>query len=612
MPPKALHDNVSRRKNASPLGRAIFIGLRALDVYWQYRLLTRGWATQAVQKLGGQSIPLSQILAPATLTGLQPYYNLISLLSLGSSIKQIATMLIVSEQETPVSSAIIIAAFNTVFNSLNAILSVWAVTSQAPSGSLVTTPTIALGTVFYLIGILTEAISEFQRTAFKRDPANKGKPYGGGLFSLATNINYGGYTLWRAAYALVTGGFSLTAVTFLFFFYDFAARGVPVLDEYLGSKVGFFLVIMNVKCFSEPIPFFYLISPPRAPSFTNPPNKPYKTPSQFSISPTYKHPNPFTTNSNPPTTKMKVGIAGITGKFARRLVTHLLETPDSSLTIKGYCRDPSKLPATLQSSPKVELIQGDAFDTAAVATFVQDCDVVVCCYLGDDKLMIDGQKLLIDACESAAVPRYVASDWALDYTKLKLGELFPKDPMIHVKAYLDAKKVEGVHILIGGFMEPVLSPFFSIVDTQANVFRYWGDEEQIMEGTTYDGAARYTAKVVLDEEAKGVLKFVGGRATLKEIAKSYEKAYGVPVTLEKRGSLDDLYKTMHDLRAKSPQNIYSYMPLFFYYYWVNGQTFVGPELDNARYPDVKAATWEDFMAAWPREQVGTSYFALNA
>lgn len=203
---------------------------------------------------------------------------------------------------------------------------------------------------------------------------------------------------------------------------------------------------------------------------------------------------------------MKVGIAGITGKFARRLLTHLLDVGDGSLTIKGYCRNPSKLPESVKSSPKLEIIEGTAFDQDAIATFVQGCDVVVCCYLGDDKLMVDGQKLLIDACESANVPRYVASDWVLDYTKLKVGELFPKDPMIHVKNYLDTKKVAGVHILIGGFMEPIFSPFFNIMDVQTNTFRYWGDGNEIMEGTTYHDAAKYTAKVVLDSEAKGVLK----------------------------------------------------------------------------------------------------------
>lgn len=69
----------------------------------------------------------------------------------------------------------------------------------------------------------------------------------------------------------------------------------------------------------------------------------------------------------------------------------------------------------------------------------------------------------------------------MDYTKLKLGELFPKDPVIHVKAYLETKKVQGVHILIGGFMEPIFSPFFHIFDPSTNIFRYWGNGDEVME-----------------------------------------------------------------------------------------------------------------------------------
>ena len=131
--PKTLHDNVSRRKDASPIGRAVFIGLRAVDAWWQYRFLSLGWAAQAIERLGGQSVPTNQIFTTTNITGLQPYYGLVSLLALGSSVKQIATMIIVSEQETPVSSGITIAAFNTIFNTVNTLLSVWAMTSQVPS-----------------------------------------------------------------------------------------------------------------------------------------------------------------------------------------------------------------------------------------------------------------------------------------------------------------------------------------------------------------------------------------------------------------------------------------------------------------------------------------------
>ncbi|KAF5863312.1 hypothetical protein ETB97_010310 [Aspergillus alliaceus] len=98
---------------------------------------------------------------------------------------------------------------------------------------------------------------------------------------------------------------------------------------------------------------------------------------------------------------MNVGIAGITGKFARRLVTYLLEK--DNISILGYCRKPSKASEAFKASSKVELISEDAFDRDTVRSFVQGCHVVVCCYLGNQKLMLDGQKELIDACEDLHV-----------------------------------------------------------------------------------------------------------------------------------------------------------------------------------------------------------------
>ena len=109
--------------------------------------------------------------------------------------------------------------------------------APASAAELSSSPTFLLGVGMYAVGMLTEVISEFQRKAFKADPANKGKPYGGGLFSLATNINYGGYTVWRAGYAITAAGLPWGAVVGGWFFYDFATRGVPVLDQYCTERV---------------------------------------------------------------------------------------------------------------------------------------------------------------------------------------------------------------------------------------------------------------------------------------------------------------------------------------------------------------------------------------
>lgn len=200
-----------------------------------------------------------------------------------------------------------------------------------------------------------------------------------------------------------------------------------------------------------------------------------------------------------------VGLAGITGKFGRLLASQLLQ--NQNILLRGYARDPSKVEPALASSSRVSLFKGEALDEDAIKPFVAGCDVIVCAYLGSDELMVDGQKKLIDACEESGVPRYVASDWALDYTKLKIGELFPKDAMIHVRAHLQTKKkVQGVHVLIGGFMDPLLSPFFNVWDPESKTLNYWGEGTEPWEATSYENAAEFTAAVIADGSAVGIKK----------------------------------------------------------------------------------------------------------
>ncbi|KAE8377203.1 hypothetical protein BDV26DRAFT_282038 [Aspergillus bertholletiae] len=208
------------------------------------------------------------------------------------------------------------------------------------------------------------------------------------------------------------------------------------------------------------------------------------------------------------------------------------------------------------------------------------CDVLICCYLGDNKLMIDGQKNLVDICEAHGVSRYFAT---------------------HIRSYLATKqKIKGVHILIGGFMKPVLSPFFNILDPTTNSFRFWGEGDEVMEGTTYDNAAGFTTAVTMDPKATGIIRyrflsgFLGGRFTICEVAQSYKKVYGVKTNLESLGSLDGLSKPMHDKQAQSPSDIYSCISLY-----INGQTFVKP------------VSWEEYIRKWFLEQLPISYFILD-
>ncbi len=95
----------------------------------------------------------------------------------------------------------------------------------------------ALGIVLFVVGSYLNTGGELQRHAFKKDPANKGKLFTGGLFGLSMHINFFGDILWVAGYALVTHNWwSSLIVIFIVTF--FAFYNVPMLDKHLAEHYG--------------------------------------------------------------------------------------------------------------------------------------------------------------------------------------------------------------------------------------------------------------------------------------------------------------------------------------------------------------------------------------
>lgn len=227
-----------------------------------------------------------------------------------------------------------------------------------------------------------------------------------------------------------------------------------------------------------------------------------------------------------------VGIAGITGKFARCILDNLLKDP--SVSIQGYCRDPTKLPDVIQSSSRVQITKGESTDNASLRSFVRSCDVVICCYLGDNSLMIDGQKALVDACEAEGVPRYVASDYSLDFRKLGYGQLPAKDPMKYIQEYIESKpNVTGVHVLIGVFMDIFMR-------TPPNLWQLWLWMRML------SGSNNVSTSIIFGEFCFQEELIIPSQSS---------------ITLKRLGSLEDLYNHMHQVRNEDPNNIFAYLAM---------------------------------------------------
>lgn len=234
----------SRKKGPSSAGTILFTALRVLDIPLQYYFLKSGLGVALISRLGGAAVT-TPFTTPMTGIGLSPYHTLILGLAVGSSAKQIYWKLAINDTAMPLGFSTIVSVYNTLLNTFNTTLALWTLTSQQPTDQsslkafFETAPlTLPIGIALYTTGIFIEWYCEIQRKSFKSHPSNKNNPYSGGLFSLARHINYGGYTLWRAGYSAICGGWIWAATMAAWLAGDFCGRAIPSLDAYCEKRYG--------------------------------------------------------------------------------------------------------------------------------------------------------------------------------------------------------------------------------------------------------------------------------------------------------------------------------------------------------------------------------------
>ena len=214
-------DNVQRgHKRSNYVGTATFFGFRAADPFLQYQILSNNVGRTLIERVGGTVLPRGPPLITNTIVdnlGLSPYRSIILAMSVGSMVKQNFHLLTIMQEEMPPLSGAFVGVFNTVFNSLNSLVFICSQTSASVNGEHFPQTPLIVGSAMYAVGLFLEAHSEIQRALWKKDPANKGKVYEGGLFSLSRHINYFGYTMWRSGYAVAAGGWIWGVVVAAFF-----------------------------------------------------------------------------------------------------------------------------------------------------------------------------------------------------------------------------------------------------------------------------------------------------------------------------------------------------------------------------------------------------------
>ena len=238
-------------------------------------------------------------------------------------------------------------------------------------------------------------------------------------------------------------------------------------------------------------------------------------------------------------------LAGVGGDLGGRIARALVARGADVRALVRVGVKPGNLP------PGVTPVTVDYGDPRSLANACHGAACVVSALNGLEPVILEAQDRLLDASVAAGVPRFIPSDFSLDFTRTRPGDNRNLDLRRHFMNRVDRTPIRATSILNGAFAD-LLTGEAPIVLQRPRRILYWGDADQPLDFTAKDDVARYTAAAALDSEAPRILRIAGDTVTPRVLATIMTDLTGRPFGLWRAGGLKRLSLLIRIARAVTP------------------------------------------------------------
>lgn len=228
---------------------------------------------------------------------------------------------------------------------------------------------------------------------------------------------------------------------------------------------------------------------------------------------------------------------------------------------------------------------------------------VVSALSGLRDVIVDAQTQLLDAALSAGVPRFIPSDYCIDFASLPVGSNRNLDLRRAFGVRLDAAPIRATSILNGAFADMLTGQAPILLFKYKRVL-YWEDADQRMDFTTIDDTAAYTAAAALDVFTPRTLRISGDQVSARELTAIISGVTTTPWRLTRAGGLGRLSLLIKIARTVAPGGDALYPPwqgMQYLHNMFGGRAILHP-LDNGRYPDIRFTRTRDVLEAFVIEE----------
>ena len=288
-------------------------------------------------------------------------------------------------------------------------------------------------------------------------------------------------------------------------------------------------------------------------------------------------------------------LAGATGDLGFRIAQALLKR---GANVRALVRPGNHRPVvTALQDLGVEIMAVDFSSVGALTKACSGAACVVSALSGLRDVIVDGQKRLLDAAVAAGVPRFIPSDYSIDYTRLPTGSNRNLDLRREFNQRLDQAPIQATSILNGMFTD-LLTGQAPVVLFGLKRVLYYGDADQPLDFTTTANTAEFTAAAALDPTTPRYLRVAGEVATVRGLQRAATEATGEPFKLLRVGGLWVLGTMITVTKTLMPASDDVFPPWQGMQYLHN--MFTGlpkfESLDNARYPEIRWISVREVLA----------------
>jgi len=288
-------------------------------------------------------------------------------------------------------------------------------------------------------------------------------------------------------------------------------------------------------------------------------------------------------------------VAGATGNLGQRIVKALVNRGAEIRVVVRASSDKEKVKSLENLGAKIYKL--NEWSVEELRTPCANVSCVVSVLAGLRETVIDAQKILLYAAIVSNVPRFIPSDYSLDFTKFSIGENRNLDWRREFHQYLDKSPISATSIFNGAFTE-LLTNEMPMIFSNKKMILYWGKADHKWGFTTLDNTAAYTANVALDSSTPRYLRIAGDLISPSEVREVMIKIVGKRFRLVSPGGKRLLGTIIKITRKMSPgeNELYPAWQGMQYMHNMIDERSKIDKLDNSRYPEVQWTTVEDVLS----------------